>query len=541
MANPASSTPGIKFPWWALLPLATAFGLAIWQMRFDWIYDESYYYGWSVLPLALYLFSLRWRDRPAPGPPLPPAVLNTAWVLLSLLYPLTWLVREANPEWRLIGVALSLLAVLTSWQYLAATGGKTWLKHFAGPALFFLTSTPWPSFLEKSATAILMPANATIALEVLHWLGIPAIRSGHLITIAGGTLGVEEACSGIRSLQSTLMMAWFLGELYHLRFATRGTLLACGVGFALFTNSLRTVFLSTLAARSGLAAAHGWHDTAGFLALGANLLLLFFLTIRFSAHQNKTPRAPARTARPASPASASCASVPATGSALPFLPIARAPLLVFALALLAIFPLTSWWYTRRLMPALPAWHLAPPVQEANYRPAIISDRTLRFIRPNSGWSARWDSPAGQPLHGFYFDWKPGRVPPENMNNHQPGGCLGNLGYELIKEFPPITITLAGTSLNARHLLFDDHGRPLHLLYLVSEATAPDPTYTATATARSEYDFFNYTNRLHSVLQGRRNPGQRLIETGLWDEPSEAAARAIFTSYLHTWLKPGQAP
>jgi hypothetical protein len=168
MANPASSTPGIKFPWWALLPLAAAFGLAIWQMRFDWIYDESYYYGWSVLPLALYLFSLRWRDRPAPGPPLPPAVLNTGWVLLSLCYPLTWLVREANPEWRLIGVALSLLAVLTSWQYLAATGGKIWLKHFAGPALFFLTSTPWPSFLEKSATAILMPANATIALEVLH-------------------------------------------------------------------------------------------------------------------------------------------------------------------------------------------------------------------------------------------------------------------------------------------------------------------------------------------------------------------------------------
>jgi hypothetical protein len=48
-------------------------------------------------------------------------------------------------------------------------------------------------------------------------------------------------------------------------------------------------------------------------------------------------------------------------------------------------------------------------------------------------------------------------------------------------------------------------------------------------------------RLRAVLQGRRNPGQRLIETGLWDEPSEAAARAIFATYLETWLKPGQAP
>ena len=48
-------------------------------------------------------------------------------------------------------------------------------------------------------------------------------------------------------------------------------------------------------------------------------------------------------------------------------------------------------------------------------------------------------------------------------------------------------------------------------------------------------------RLRAVLQGRRNPCQRLIETGLWDEPSEAAARAIFATYLQTWLNPGQAP
>jgi exosortase len=522
----------------SLLPLAAAFGLAIWQMRFDWIYDEAYYYGWSVLPLALYLFSLRWRDRPSPGPPLPPAILNAGWALLSLLYPLTWLVREPNPEWRPIGAALAMLAVLTSWQYLAATGGKTWLKHFAGPALFFLTSIPWPGFIEKSATSILMPANAAIALEVLHWLGIPAIRSGHLITIAGGTLGVEEACSGIRSLQSTLMMAWFLGELHHLRFATRGTLLACGVACALFTNTLRTVFLSAIAAHSGLAAAHSWHDTAGFLALGTNLLLLLFLAVRFSDRRNTAPRS---RSRPSGPENAASASLPAADPVLPFLPIARAPLLVFAFALLAIFPLTSWWFTRRVMPALPTWHLAPPVQEANYRPAIISDRTLYMIRPSSSWSARWKTPAGQPLHGFFFEWKPGDAPPKNMNDHQPSGCLGAVGIELIKEFPSLSIPvpLTGTTLNARHLLFDDHGRPLHLLYLVAEATAPDPTFTAANGL--EYSYFDYSNRLRNVLQGRRNPGQRVIETGLWDEPSEAAARAIFTTYLQTWIKPGQAP
>lgn len=37
MANPDSSILRMKFPGLDLLPLAAAFGLAIWQMRFDWI------------------------------------------------------------------------------------------------------------------------------------------------------------------------------------------------------------------------------------------------------------------------------------------------------------------------------------------------------------------------------------------------------------------------------------------------------------------------------------------------------------------------
>ena len=53
--------------WLSLLPLAGCFAAAGWTMRYDWTYDESYHYGWVVLPLALYLFSLRWRDRPVPG------------------------------------------------------------------------------------------------------------------------------------------------------------------------------------------------------------------------------------------------------------------------------------------------------------------------------------------------------------------------------------------------------------------------------------------------------------------------------------------
>ena len=61
--------------------------------------------------------------------------------------------------------------------------------------------------------------------------------------------------------------------------------------------------------------------------------------------------------------------------------------------------------------------------------------------------------------------------------------------------------------------------------------------TLQAWGQASPDTFSVTQlRLRAVLQGRRNPGQRLIETGLWDEPSETAA-----TYLQTWVKPGQAP
>ncbi len=72
--------------------------------------------------------------------------------------------------------------------------------------------------------------------------------------------------------------------------------------------------------------------------------------------------------------------------------------------------------------------------------------------------------------------------------------------------------------------------------LVSKTSIPDPIYTA--AARFGY---TYTDRFRTFLQGRRNPGQRLVETGLWDEPSETTARAIFTTFLQTWLRPGNAP
>ena len=154
-----------------------------------------------------------------------------------------------------------------------------------------------------------------------------------------------------------------------------------------------------------------------------------------------------------------------------------------------------------------------------------------MLRHTFGWSARWNSASGQSWQGFYFEWGPGRVPPENMNVHLPGGCLGAIGIDFVEEYEPIEVPLAGHVYQARHLRFEREGRPLQLLYLVAEDTA------ALVPSPGAFDF-SYQLRLESVMQGRRNPGQRMVEVGLWNEPSKEVARGAFRDFLEAWLKEG---
>jgi hypothetical protein len=70
---------------------------------------------------------------------------------------------------------------------------------FAFPLLFFLVVVPWPTVIEAPLIQALTQANATCAIELLNLFGVPALQHGNLIEIGTGMLGLNEACSGIRS------------------------------------------------------------------------------------------------------------------------------------------------------------------------------------------------------------------------------------------------------------------------------------------------------------------------------------------------------
>ena len=191
------------------------------------------------------------------------AALIVAVFALVLLLPLR-VFEIGNPDWRplrwihaVVVVTITLLAV---W----AIGGVPWLRHFAFPIAFILVAVPWVSPIEAPIVQGLMRLVAAVAAEAVNLCGIPAQLEGNLIRVSRGRVGVSEACSGVRALQTALMIGLLFGELKRFTVARRAALVAVAIALSVVANFFRTFFLVLLAARHGVSAVDRWHDFAGY-------------------------------------------------------------------------------------------------------------------------------------------------------------------------------------------------------------------------------------------------------------------------------------
>ena len=527
VANPSVPVVRKRADWrvWVLPAFVLAcWVLAIRHLTTDWTLNEQYHYGWLVPLLALYLVKVRFEQCPVPDLSPPGGRARLILTAIALVSILSMPLREANMQWRSMGWWLTALAVGSTLVGFWQAGGKAWVRHFAFPVLFVYTAVPILRQIEEPSMQWLMQHNAMLSVEVLRWLGVDAHAKGNLIGVPSGTLGVDEACSGIRSLQGTLMLTLFLGEILALSWPRRVALLVAGAGWALVTNVGRTATLGWVADRRGLPAMEGWHDPAGYTVLAICSALVG--ATAWVLHRSSAPRrvvveaapaldrgAIAQRFRAAAATSSVCLAMLAAGSVLNEL--------WFRIHERSDIPLTPWRFRMPFdRPAFQSSEIAPRIRE-----------DLRF---DEGSSGSWQDKTGLRWQALYFRWLPGRNAAQTVGVHDPRSCLSAAGMKEVEALPRLEITRGNVSLPVDAYHFRDGARDVFVFNCLVEDVRRGEAQSHVREDNS------VSSRFVAAMAGKRHRGQRRIEVAVWGAASAAAAADMFRELMAAQIEVGGA-
>ena len=492
LISPVAAKPGGKLAWLAWGGIAGLWLLLLDQLWLEWSTNADYSYGFFVPLLALYLFVLRWQSWQTPvassSTPAPRWLCFTLALLAFCFFPVR-MVQVANPEWRFVSWALATIVIGITLGLFWQRGGKSWAWHFAFPIAFVFTAVPWPTLLEGPLTQSLMRADTAFGVFLFNWAGIPAQQVGNLIQVGRETVGVSEACSGIRSLQVAWMSAWFLGEMYRFRIARRIALLGAGIAIALLCNLGRTCLLAWLSFSQGNAAMEKWHDSIGLAVLALALGSLWGLSTAMHL-----ARAAAALPTP----------VIAVGAST-FRPWPRRVMMVLGCWLLCVLSGTECWFRihEKGQPTVRPWKMAWPVDAPGFREKEIPPLTRSILKYTEGGNASWMGANQSGWTVFYFRWAPGCTSAMLAQGHRPEICLPAIGCLLERTEKTEMLSVGSFSLPFRHLIFRQGGHPLHVWWCLWDDAQQGDEWNPRSSP--------YLNILRAVMLGRRNLGQQVIE------------------------------
>jgi exosortase len=324
----------VPMPFAGALLVAFAFwGFISWDQSHWWSTKEDYGFGWLVPAFVGFVIHDRWQKiseaAAACGAPESPRVGAGAGLLLNVLayaamlggagmFLLGAFYRAgAGPSFPgtlaiTLGAAALLLSLLfiNTPESVSVRPGARWtddarvrlVSLFLFPVLVWLVSAPMVSVVEQNLNLFLLQKVTSVVFFVFDVLGLPIEQQGNVLVLpplADGTpnqVGVEDACSGIRSLTACLFAGSFLAAVFLDKLWKKIALVAASMCFAVFTNLLRGIFLTSWAYNYGHQSIEGFvHDAAGYAVLGLTvvgllcLLPIFNLKISFGDDEDAPP------------------------------------------------------------------------------------------------------------------------------------------------------------------------------------------------------------------------------------------------------------
>lgn len=261
-----------------------------------WFLDVFVYAG---LLAGLFFFALGAVMRAISGPSIFATYFNTGG-LVVLFFGLAWVFSEKDAAGRPLGFKIrrGVLALLVF------------------PACIWLVSGPLLFLLDTSVRTFLLQMVTSSVSSLLQEMNMNVTHAGNVIflprLLADGTrdsVGVADACSGVRSLTACIFMGAVLSAVFLQGAVRKLLLLFFSALAALVLNILRTVFLTMWAYQNGspsLEADFGGnapgsgnftgsvHDVAGYMAMGITFAILLmaipFLNLRFKRSDEEMHR-----------------------------------------------------------------------------------------------------------------------------------------------------------------------------------------------------------------------------------------------------------
>lgn len=173
------------------------------------------------------------------------------------------------------------------------------------PICVWFVSGPFTFLVDSQIKTLLLDKVTGTVVFLLNLFDFSLVQEGNVIVLPGGdTVGVADACSGIRSMTACVFAGSFLAAIFLHSLKKKTAFVAVSIAFALVLNVLRTSFLTVWSLWHGSKALEydffghptdslsftlgTVHDVAGWAAMLITFVLLLMLVPVFNLKLTKT-------------------------------------------------------------------------------------------------------------------------------------------------------------------------------------------------------------------------------------------------------------
>lgn len=400
-----------------------------------YLHNQDYSHGLLVPFVALLL---AWRGRnsfltASSGNRWGGGILLVIGCVLAVLG--HWYAQALHPGYLghvfLRGVGLLLVIWGTVWLL---TGWRRTM--ILAPALGFLVfALPLPESFVLPATSRLQQFVSTGSAIVLRSLGFEVFREGNILQLPSLTLGVVEACSGIRSFGTFLATAFACVFFLRLTLCRTVLLLLFAPLAAIITNILRITITACLASACGPIWLEGTrHEMSGLatVVLGGVMILIVAMSLN-----QPFPHSPATGRSPTTGAYSFFTSFTATSLIISGLMLSAAGFMLYI-----TLHYTHLARHQAMMPPAPPLHLSSfprtlgPFQ--TLRDSSLMPVEFDILKPTDHIVRQYTDQSGALVELTILYWEPLRTYPGApwipRAPHSPAGCMQACGWEQASAF-----------------------------------------------------------------------------------------------------------